>query len=339
MAMYKDLRRYDDAKADFIASKLLALRELLETQITAGRNPDSLIIGSWNIREFDSGKGGERLDESYHYIAEIIDCFDICAVQEIRDELGPLQRLVRLLGPNWDYFVTDVTAGRKGNSERMAFLYNKNKVFFRNLVGEIVLSSRDLVNNVQFARTPFFAAFQAHWFRFVLCSTHIYYGAASGEKKLHRVKEIEAIAENLEARARKEGEVYVLLGDMNIVDPEDPTMKALTKRDFSLPDFGPTNLGGTKHYDQIAFTGEGQRVRLLRYGVLDYRPVVFLEEERDHYEKLANRHPDDETKPRWENWARYYKTWVTHQMSDHLPIWVELEIDYSNDYLRQFVGA
>lgn len=337
MASYKGLRRYNDAKAHFIAGKLLALREELYKQITAGRRANSLIIGSWNIREFDSGKGGLRLDEAYHYIAEVVDCFDICAVQEIRDDLAPLKRLVDMLGPNWDYFVTDVTAGRKGNSERIAFLYDRNKLFFRNLVGEIVLPASQLVNNVQFARTPFFAAFQAHWFKFVLCSAHIYYGAASGEKKLHRVAEIKAIAENLAARGKKEGEVYILLGDMNIVDMEDATMKALTSENFTLPAFGPTNLGGTKHYDQIAFTGEGQRVRLLRHGVLDYRRVVFLENEKAHYADLANKDPDDATKPRWENWDRYYKTWVTHQMSDHLPIWVELEIDYSDDYLRQFV--
>jgi hypothetical protein len=28
---------------------------------------------------------------------------------------------------------------------------------------------------------------------------------------------------------------------------------------------------------------------------------------------------------------------MTHQMSDHLPIWVDLEIDYSDDYLKRFI--
>lgn len=338
MAMYKNLRGYPPDKASFISSKLLSLRKSLFAQIEDDRQPNSLIIGSWNIREFDSGKGGARLDEAYHYIAEVIDRFDICAVQEIRDDLGPLRRLVGLLGPNWDYFVTDVTSGRKGNNERMAFLYDTNKVFFRSLVGEIVLTpSQRIDDEHQFARTPFFAAFQAGWFRFILCNNHIYYGAASGEKKALRVEEIDMISKILRARAKREGEVYVLLGDMNIVDDDDPTMKALTRHKFTVPGFPPTNLGGTKYYDKIAFTGQKSKVKLLRHGVLDYRDVVFLPEEKAHYGALANVDPDDETKPRWENWDRYYKTWVTHQMSDHLPIWVELEVDHSDDYLRQYL--
>ena len=32
----------------------------------------------------------------------------------------------------------------------------------------------------------------------------------------------------------------------------------------------------------------------------------------------------------------YYKThWRTHQMSDHLPMWVELRIDFSEQYLKR----
>ncbi|WP_439530055.1 endonuclease/exonuclease/phosphatase family protein [Pannonibacter sp.] len=335
MAMYKDLRGYretDAAHADFIARKLLALRQELASQITQGRRSNSLIIGSWNIREFDSGKGGARLRETYHYLAEIIDRFDICAVQEIRNDLRPLQRLVTLLGPNWDYFVTDITVGRQGNDERIAFLYNKAKVFFRNLVGEIVQPE----GKPQFARTPFFAAFQAHWFRFILCSAHIYFGDERGEKKAKRVAEIAAIAEILEERAKRENEVYILLGDLNIVGPRDPTMTALTSRAFTVPEFGPTNLGGTKHYDQIAFTGEGQKVKLLRSGKIDYRSILFLDSEKDHYAALANRDPADPSRDRW-TWDSYWKTWVTHQMSDHLPVWVELEVDYSDEYLSQFV--
>ncbi len=338
MAMYKDLRHYSDSDADFIAKKILKLRSNLADQITRDRQPNSLIIGSWNIREFDSSKGGARLDEAYHYIAEIIDRFDICAVQEVRDDLKPLERLVRLLGPNWTYFVTDVTSGRKGNRERMAFIYNENRLFFRNLIGEVVLPENDLVNGLQFARTPFFAAFQASWFRFVLCTCHIYYGSDRGEKYEQRVAEISAIAEELSNRAKEEDEVYLLLGDMNIVTPEDDTMKALTDHNFDVPNFGATNLGGNKFYDQIAFASETRSVKLIRHGILDYRNEIFLEDEKDHYGAIANISPDDPGAPRWENWDRYYKTWVTHQMSDHLPIWVELEVDYSDDYLKRYVA-
>lgn len=32
---------------------------------------------------------------------------------------------------------------------------------------------------------------------------------------------------------------------------------------------------------------------------------------------------------------RYYRDWRTFQISDHLPMWVELQIDYSDDYLER----
>ena len=104
MAFYHALRTYENDpdypdKAAWIADHLLELRKELFVSIQADRTPGTLIIGSWNIRAFDEGK--PRMDESYHYIAEIIDKFDICAVQEIKSDLGPLRRLVKLLGPNW----------------------------------------------------------------------------------------------------------------------------------------------------------------------------------------------------------------------------------------------
>lgn len=338
MAMYKNLNGYSEDKARHISDRLLSLREKLKVEITDNRRANSLIIGSWNIRNFDNGMGGEREDEAYHYLAEIIDRFDICAIQEVMGDLEPLRRLVKLLGPQWDYFVTDITSGSAGNQERSAFVYNKNKVFFRNLVGEIVLPTKDLIDGRQFARTPFFAAFQAHWFRFILCSTHIVYGKATKAGEIERAKEIEALATNVAKRAKKDGEVYILLGDFNVIGPGNPTMEALKKGKLMIPDFGGTNLKKNKFYDQITFTGEGQKVKLLRKGTFDWQDCVFLDSEKKHY-KQYNVKLDKKTKknvPRYKDWDKSYKMWTTHQVSDHLPIWVELEIDYSDDYLERF---
>ncbi|MGB5417993.1 endonuclease/exonuclease/phosphatase family protein, partial [Algibacter sp.] len=181
MAFYHDLKNYKTKpdpdypdKEKWIASRLLTLRHDLNHTIKKDRQPNSLIIGSWNIRAFDDGV--LRLDESYHYIAEIIDHFDICSIQEIKNDLDPLRRLVKLLGPNWDFFVSDVSIHKGGNNERMAFVYNTSRVFFRNLIGEIVLPKKDLIAGNQVARSPFFASFQAGWFKFSLCSAHIIYG-------------------------------------------------------------------------------------------------------------------------------------------------------------------
>ena len=44
-------------------------------------------------------------------------------------------------------------------------------------------------------------------------------------------------------------------------------------------------------------------------------------------------------KPRG-NKSLYYKTyWRTHQMSDHLPLWAALKVDFGRDYLERLSGS
>lgn len=363
MAYYHDLKSYVKTpgypnKQQWIASRLLTLRHDLNETIRKERNPNSLIIGSWNIRAFDDGV--PRMDESYHYIAEIIDHFDICAIQEVKSNLFPLERLKRLLGPNWNYFVSDVSTHKGGNNERMAFVYNTNRVIFKNLIGEIVLPKKDLVAGQQIARSPFFASFQAGWFKFSLCSAHIIYGS---DLEL-RAKEISAIAKSLVSRAKKEDQVHIFLGDMNIESKDDEIMKALKDSGLVVPEFGPTNMGGDKWYDQMAFTEKGKatrKTRLLRHGKFDWRHAVYgphphedplplpdgdsanglsrldLKSYLKHYKSKVNKTRSINGKASYLDWSKSYRKWNTFEMSDHLPIWMELEVDYSDDYLRRFI--
>ena len=235
MAFYQSLKQIStyprgrDApgQAGWIADRLLRLRAALDQQITSVRRPNSLIIGSWNIRHFDGGR--KRLPESYHYIAEIIDHFDICAVQEVKD-LDAMERLMKLLGPNWDYFINDSSGGGRGNHERMAFVFNRNRVRFRHLIGELVLPKGMLPGDEQIGRTPFFASFQAGWFRFTLCSAHIVFEEV--ENRPLREDEIRVIADILQDRAKESDEVLIFLGDMNIEKRSDPGFQALTDNGF-----------------------------------------------------------------------------------------------------------
>ena len=363
MAFYHLLKTYENDqdypnKQAWIAARLLTLRHDLYETIKRDRQPNSLIIGSWNIRAFDDGV--PRMDESYHYIAEIIDHFDICAIQEVKTDLAPLRRLKELLGPNWDFFVSDVSTHKGGNNERMAFVYNTNHVFFRNLIGEIVLAKEDLIAGEQVARSPFFASFQAGWFKFSLCSAHIVFGDDLGL----RAAEIKIIADTLVKRAKSEDQVHIFLGDMNIEKKDDEVMKALKDSKMTVPDFGPTNMGGNRWFDQMAFTEEGKagsKTRLLRHGKFDWRHAVFGPHPKDdapkltakdkadgksrptaadilkHYEKKVEKIRKAYGKRPYADWSKSYKNWTTFEMSDHLPIWMELEIDYSDDYLRRYL--
>lgn len=322
----------EPGQAGWIAERLLRLRAMLNGDIVSQRQSNSLIIGSWNIKHFDGGR--KRLPESYHYIAEIIDHFDICSIQEAKD-MDSLERLQNLLGPNWHFFVNDQTTGDAGNDERMAYFYNRNKVRFRNLIGELVYPSNELLNGEQISRTPFFAAFQAGWFKFTICSAHIVSEDKPG--KPTRQQEIALIGKTLKQRAKREDEVHIFAGDFNQADMDDDGLTSLRDQGYVIPDFGPTNLGqDAKHFDHITFIGPQQKSDLLNHNRVTWQEAVYTDEERDDYETIAASIRDaPDTGVPYSNWPSMYKRWRTDEMSDHLPIWIEIRTDYSNRYLRE----
>lgn len=343
MPYYGSIKDFENkTEKERVVRKLLGLRKDLSENIPGKTNSDTLLLATWNIREF---KSGTRLQESYHYIAEIISRFDLVAIQEVASDLIALENVVNLLGKSWDYIYTDSSAGSAGGNERMAFLYDRDKITFKNLAGEIVLPEKEQIGGkLQFARTPYCVAFQAGWFKFILNTVHIYYGKESGEEYERRVEEIGKIATFLMKRAKSENQNYILLGDFNINNKDDETMKALEESGFYVPENikkKPTNIDGTKHYDQIAFRVKEKENMLIfdkkeedrKAGAYDYFKRIFTDEELDTYKGyFEEKNVKDKTE---EQIKKYYLSkWRTFQISDHLPLWVELKIDFSDEYLN-----
>jgi endonuclease/exonuclease/phosphatase family metal-dependent hydrolase len=301
---------------------------------------DRALIATWNIREFDSSKGGQRGVEPLLYIAEIVSAFDVVAIQEVRENLDPLNRLLNYLGPWWHVLVTDVTRGKAGNFERLAFLYDTRKVRFNGLVGEVVrpreggAAAAAFVE--QFARTPFLVGFQVGWLKFTICTAHILYGTSKAENP-DRINEISWLAkmltdQHLEQSAWSEN--VILLGDFNIFETGDKTAQAIRDAGFVLPDAltkKPSNLTQTKHYDQIAFYQPERPnmpapIAIANAGVFQWQNVVYRADDAASYE--ADRAASQS--------KLEYGTWRTYQMSDHDPMWVELRTDGSTRYLERF---
>lgn len=344
MPFYQDLKyqpkRYADAAIDnrWVCDRILDLRQKLR-RIPERQLRGTLVLGTWNIRDFDDNKFGQgpRREESFHYIAEVLSRFDLCAVQEINDNLGPLQRVLRLMGPSYDYMVTDVTMGDSGNNERLAFVFDKRKILFRNIVGELVLPDQRGAGPIkQLARTPMLASFQAGWFKFTICTSHIYYGKDSRNSPEYkrRVGEIASIAKILAGRHDKENENYIFLGDFNVVDRRDDTFLALQDAGFVVPDnIHSSNMGLNKDYDQIALRVRKGQMRELSSGVFDWRSAVYRDEDFVKYQPVVTSKDEDGKPIDPDKAEKHYQSWRTWQMSDHLPIWVELEVDFSDDYL------
>jgi hypothetical protein len=214
----------------------------------------------------------------------------------------------------------------------------------------------------QFARPPFFATFQAGWLKLALCTVHIYYGSdRDGSAAMQtRTREIERIAKALGDRADEENDsdsdsFFFVLGDFNIVGKSHGTMAALETQGFEIPENiqqipEGTNVKRDKFYDQIAYWAKTPRRR--RQGMRDYAHVescaagvfdffdhVFTMDEEDSYadviaqetERLNRYRARQGKKALSSKWK--YRDWRTYQMSDHLPMWIELKTDFAAEYL------
>ncbi|MEM5471953.1 endonuclease/exonuclease/phosphatase family protein [Hoeflea sp. AS60] len=344
-----------DEHRAFVAERLKALKKQLDDDIHAKTSDSSLRLATWNIMHFSDGGAYDRTTESLLYIAEIIDHFDLVAIQEVNHDLRKFELLMqRYLGDDWDYILTDAS----GNRERLAFVYRKAKVRFLREAGEIVLpegqeivapDQENATRKLQFARTPFAVTFQAGWFRFKLCTVHIYYGkSADGSPEMEQRRgEIEKIAGFLanvqKAEKRNSGTDanMILLGDFNIISPEHRTMKALLDAGFVTTDGikdAATSLSGKHHYDQIVFKLAERRVKLGASGVLDIFSSVYRSEDADHYAsksgiaKISN--TSDGAARTEEKAMDYFRNYYRkHQLSDHNLLWCEIKTDFSGHYL------
>ena len=209
---------------------------------------------------------------------------------------------------------------------------------------EIVLPPNSLVGGPQqFARTPFVASFQSGWLKINLATVHIYYGSGSAGME-RRTEEIRRLTALLADRAKSDSDsdadsYFIALGDFNIVGQQHGTMDALRTNGFVIPEplqtVPGTNVKQDKFYDQIAlWNGESTRrksyTRILPYraGVFDFFDIVYRTDEEEIYRSFMR-------KPNSDDFYSSYSSWRTHQMSDHLPMWVELHVDFAQEYLDQ----
>lgn len=388
MPFYYSIRSMSGAERKRTLQGLARLRKQLDLKMPQKTRDATLVLGTWNIRNFDDNRfmNGKRSKEDLFYIAEILARFDVIAIQEVCDSLYPLDQVMKILGGDYDYILTDVTEGRGGNGERLGFIFDKKKVSFKGVAGELVLpDSMQIVadgKKRQFSRTPFQCYFQSNWFRFMFSTVHIYFGKPSGEKYRRRVEEIEKVAKFLAKRAKSDKQNHILVGDFNIVAPGSDGYNALEKRGFDIfQNKAGSNKDQTKFYDQISFKARKEQLRLTNsdrnQGVLQFFDSVYREQDFTGYKtvlknavkakivKIKAEIVDNQAKLARTNSAKtratltkkiakqkagvidwtkhlssdpelkkyYMNEWRTFHGSDHLPLWVELEIDFSDDYL------
>lgn len=101
MPMYWQLKRWKAEDRQRTIDHISALRKHIARAVPRRTASETLLLATWNLRDFDSNKFGQgpRIPESYHYIAEVISCFDLVAMQEVNEDMRPFEKVMELRGP------------------------------------------------------------------------------------------------------------------------------------------------------------------------------------------------------------------------------------------------
>jgi len=110
------------------AEGLLRLKKALDSTVPAKTLDQTLLLASWNIREFGGNKSDGRDKEALFYLAEIISRFDLIAIQEVRDDLDALDGLMGLLGGSCKIQKKKVKLALQDNNQRHAYIIDKQKL-------------------------------------------------------------------------------------------------------------------------------------------------------------------------------------------------------------------
>jgi endonuclease/exonuclease/phosphatase family metal-dependent hydrolase len=275
----------------------------------------------WETNEKDSPK---RNLHALRCIVDIISRFDIIAIQEVKDNLKCLRETIKALGTNWMFIMTDVTKGKEGNAERLAFIFDIRKVKMSGLACEIVVPEEYLkdpspqVMKTQFARTPYAVSFYSAGRTFILCTLHVKYGQAP-----ERVPELKMIAKWLSDWA-KELQSWkhdlIPLGDFNIDRKDDDLYKAFTSTGLTVPEvltkvprtvFSDPKKPDTEHFfDQIAWFTKQKDIpeltlKFLNGGTFDFVPYAMSS-------------------------LNLTKNQLSYRISDHYPLWAEFDVRTEN---------
>jgi len=317
-----------------IARGLKVLRKRIKkADISPSILDKTLNIATWNIREFGRMRRRKRRSEAaIHYIAEILHQFDITAIVELRDDLTDLKRVMKILGPYWRVVFSDFNTDRAGNRERVAYLYDKRVAAFTGLAAEADPPLKKNRVTKQYAptlvwwRSPFMASFSAGNFDFILLTVHIRWG----ESAASRITPLKELAKWVDKRCQEKYVVdkdFIVMGDFNIPKVGDPLYKAITSKGLEIPDAlrgieHGSNLARNKRYDQILHYRRHTTTSKGKGGVLDF----YCNDWRELFSKKEFPDMDDDDE-------------FTYELSDHMPLWVQLDTQIEDEQLDQILNA
>jgi len=179
--------------------------------------------------------------------------------------------------------------------------------------------AQEYVPLISWWRSPFMGSFRSGDFDFILITAHIRWDSSGGEESRKRALGLLA---DWVAKRRKEKNVIdkdiVVMGDFNIPKVNDELYKAITRTGLKVPKalLGEqgSNLARNKRYDQILHFPTFTKCFTDRGGTLDcYRG--------NHRPSLSG--------------ISLTESEFTYQLSDHLPLWIQIDTDIDEEKLDQ----
>jgi endonuclease/exonuclease/phosphatase family metal-dependent hydrolase len=253
--------------------------------------PGQLTLATWNVRFLSNGS---RTDEELAHIADVIERYDLVAVQELRDGLV-VERLLDML-PGFEALVSEPVG--RGQLERYAYFYRTEIVEVLG-IPYLVPDPADA-----FIREPYVAHFRAGETDFTLITIHVIYGDTVAGRRAE-IRLLDDVIELADTANGPEADL-ILTGDFNRSAGDEAW--ELGGWSFLVPPETPTTIGEASSYDnvwydasvtpglsllevypfdELVFGGDDDAASL---AVSDHRPVAALME-------LL---PDDDAEGSWE---------------------------------------
>ena len=302
------MKSLDSKKIAEERKNLMQLMDSGKYAIPKRKVDENIIIATWNIQKFGKTKDKRTIQ----YIADIIERFDIIAIQELQSDLVGLKELINILPGNYSFLVSEPI----GNHERFAFIYDKRTVINSGLVSNIVFNNPGNNHDRYFlSRLPYCASFKAGRFDFTIITVHIFYGDSKNQNL--REEEIKFLVEHIDKLSKDETKTFdrdiFVIGDFNINKYGDKFFNALVSKNFQMPGKMKnikTNYNQNKTFDKISWVDRNSFCFNNKCNVLPYGNVLYQELEINERKKI---------------------------ISDHLPLWAEFSINKLTQQLDSII--
>jgi endonuclease/exonuclease/phosphatase family metal-dependent hydrolase len=255
------------------------------------RAGDTIRVATFNIQVFGETKA--RKPHVMDILARIVRQFDVVAIQEIRAKdqsiVPQFVDLINATGRQYDY-VIGPRLGRTSSTEQYAFIFDRASIDVDRNQLYTVDDPDDLLH-----REPLVGWFRVRGpspelaFTFTLVNIHT--DPDETEQELNALDDVFRLVRD---DGRGEDDV-IILGDLNVDDRHLGQLGQIADIMWVVS-ATPTNTRGTAQYDNIVFNSQATREFTGRGGVFD-----FMREYNLSLEEAL-------------------------EVSDHLPVWVELSI-------------